>query len=160
PLKQVAGQITKIQTRSPHGLEKVICHKGYVLPQTPDELLIGATYMRDRSGYLPDRKEHKENLQTLQQYLPELGNKLGPEDVIDGRVGYRCVVPGRMPVAGLLPSGNTQNRLAITTAHASRGILSSGICAEIVADQLCKTNSGYEKHIPVVNPARFNKQAN
>ncbi len=157
PLKQVAGQISRIRTPSAHALQKVICHKGYVLPQAPDELLIGATYTRERSGYSPENKEHEENLKTLKQYLPELGNKLGPDDVIDGRVGYRCVVPGRMPVAGLLPTGNTQNRLVISTAHASRGILSSGICAEIIADQLCDRGSGYGRHAPVVNPARFHK---
>jgi len=161
PLKQVAGQISQIRTPSPYALQQVICHKGYVLPQSPDELLIGATYMRERSGYSPDSKEHEENLKTLKQYLPELGNNLGPDDVTDGRVGYRCVVPGRMPVAGLLPSSDkTQNRLAISTAHASRGILSSGICAEIIADQLCATESDYAKHVPMVNPARFHKHGN
>jgi tRNA 5-methylaminomethyl-2-thiouridine biosynthesis bifunctional protein len=157
PLKQVAGQISRIQTRSPHALQKIVCHKGYVLPIAADELLIGATYVRDRSGYAPDSKEHAENLGTLKQYLPGLGDELNTTNVIEGRVGYRCVVPGRMPVAGLLTSDNCQNLLAISTAHASRGILSSGLCAEIIADQLCNTDSGYGKHNPVVSPARFRK---
>ena len=166
PLRQVGGQISIIQQDEPQHIRKVICHKGYVLPSSQTELIIGATYNRERSDYVLSEVEHQENLDTLAQYLPDLAGNLEMQSISDGRVGFRCVVPGRMPVAGLLPppqllDGNKPvihyDGLAISTAHASRGILSSGLCAEIIADQLCGTDSAYQHHASTVAPARFLK---
>jgi tRNA 5-methylaminomethyl-2-thiouridine biosynthesis bifunctional protein len=166
PLNQVGGQISGLKTSAPHGLKRIICHKGYVLPGNSDELLIGATYKRERDDYTPTETEHEENLNTLRKYLPALGDSLQNAEVVSGRVGFRCVVPGRLPVAGLLAPAQRPltkgqhvlyDRLAISTAHASRGILSSGLCAELVADQLCGAESGFSQHAPLVTPTRYLK---
>lgn len=164
PWHSVRGQITRLRLSSLHGLGCVICHQGYLLPMQEQEWIIGATYTRDREGYEPHDDEHLENLDTLRQHLPELAKQMRIEPGYQGRVGYRAYVPGRLPVAGrLVPAQRLRYKksathfqdLAITTAHASRGIITSGLAGELVAAALLDESSDYARYAGMLSPARF-----
>lgn len=164
PWHSVRGQITQLRLSTPQELGCVICHQGYVLPIREQDWIIGATYTRDRDGYEPHNDEHKENLDTLRQHLPALVRAMNIEPGYQGRVGYRSYVPGRLPVVGrLMPAQRLRYRkppthfhdLAITAAHASRGIITSGIAGELLAATLLGESSEYARHEGLLSPARF-----
>jgi tRNA 5-methylaminomethyl-2-thiouridine biosynthesis bifunctional protein len=164
PIQQVSGQITHLRFSHPHHLQTIVCHRGYALPSDTHDLLIGATYNRDRLGYEPSARENKDNEHALVEAIPEFEARLPDSTALGGRVGHRAVVPGRMPVAGrLMPpqqfkgthqSTNYQD-LYISTAHASRGILSSGLCGEIIASLITEEAHPFLRHEQTVNPSRF-----
>jgi tRNA 5-methylaminomethyl-2-thiouridine biosynthesis bifunctional protein len=164
PFHTVRGQITRLDLNNAHSLDCVICHQGYVLPLQEKELLIGATYSHDRNDYETDDKEHAENIRMLHQFLPEFVDTLEINASYSGRVGFRCVVPGRLPLVGRLPVPQRlrhrhppvmYQNLALTTAHASRGILSSGIAGEMIACELFNETNPYEQYRKLVSPTRF-----
>lgn len=164
PFHKVRGQVTQLSLQAAHGLRAVICHQGYVLPLQDQKLIIGATYTRDRCDYEPDMAEHDENIRMLHQFLPEFANSLEIHPEYHGRVGFRSVVPGRLPLAGrLLPAQRLRHKqtpvmykkLAISAAHASRGILSSGIAGEMIAGELLEEASNYSHYKELLSPVRF-----
>jgi tRNA 5-methylaminomethyl-2-thiouridine biosynthesis bifunctional protein len=164
PFHSVRGQITQLTLNRPHLLRCVVCHQGYVLPLDNQELIIGATYNREREDYEPSNTEHRQNIQLLEDYLPDFAQTLDLKLKHRGRVGFRSVVPGRLPLAGLLmpPQKRRYNKtltayqgLAISAAHASRGVLSSGIAGEIIAAQLLGEPSPYHSYMNLLTPARF-----
>lgn len=164
PFHSVRGQITRLRLNSPHPLKCVVCHQGYVLPADSHELIIGATYNRERTDYKPTAMEHDQNIQSLQNFLPAFAQGLDLQNEYQGRVGFRSVVPGRLPLAGYLMPAQTlrHNRaptfyegLAITAAHASRGILSSGIAGEMITSKLLGESSKYDKYLKLISPERY-----
>jgi tRNA 5-methylaminomethyl-2-thiouridine biosynthesis bifunctional protein len=164
PFHHVRGQITRLDLHGTHSLDCVICHQGYVLPLDEKELVIGATYRRDRSGYVTDDAEHNENIHMLHQFLPEFAGTLEIDSRNSGRVGFRSVVPGRLPLVGRLPVPQKlrhrqppvmYQNLALSAAHASRGILSSGISGEMLASELLNEATGYTQYRKLVSPLRF-----
>lgn len=164
PFHSVRGQITRLRLNTPHPLRSVVCHQGYVLPSDNNELIIGATYNRERDDYEPSDMEHNQNIQALQNYLPAFAQGLDRQTELLGRVGFRSVVPGRLPLAGrLMPAQKLHHNkapilykgLAITAAHASRGILSSGIAGEMTASQLLGESSKYDKYMKLISPERY-----
>jgi len=164
PFHRVRGQITHLSLNNPHTLKCVICHQGYVLPADSHALIIGASYNRERDDYGPSATEHDQNIQALQEFLPAFAQGLDLQNEYQGRVGFRSVVPGRLPLAGrLMPAQKLRHPktptlyedLAITAAHASRGILSSGITGEMIASQLLDGASQYDKYMKLISPARY-----
>jgi tRNA 5-methylaminomethyl-2-thiouridine biosynthesis bifunctional protein len=164
PFHSVRGQITQLMLNSPHRLKCVLCHQGYVLPATEKKLIIGATYNREHLDYEPTDDEHDQNIHALQQFLPDFIQDLDIQPTYQGRVGFRSVLPGRLPVAGqLMPAQAVRHKhpltffkgLAITAGHASRGILSSGIAAEMVAGDLLGEPTPYDKYRKLLSPARY-----
>lgn len=164
PFHSVGGQITQLRLNTPHPLKCVICHQGYVLPAGNNDLIIGATYNRERDDYEPSDVEHNQNIQALHNFLPGFAQGLDRQTKLLGRVGFRSVVPGRLPLAGhLMPAQKLHHNkapvlykgLAITAAHASRGILSSGIAGEMIASQLLGESSKYDKYMKLLSPARY-----
>jgi tRNA 5-methylaminomethyl-2-thiouridine biosynthesis bifunctional protein len=164
PLQQVSGQISHLRFSQAHRLQTIVCHRGYALPSGSHELLIGATYNRDRLDYEPSASEHEENVHALKEAIPEFEGQFSDSSIQGGRVGHRSVVPGRMPVAGrLMPPQwfRTTDQvtfyrgLYVSIAHASRGILSSGLCGEIIAAQVIDNDHPALKHEQTVTPSRF-----
>jgi tRNA 5-methylaminomethyl-2-thiouridine biosynthesis bifunctional protein len=164
PFHSVRGQITRLRLKHPHRLRCVVCHQGYVLPANNHELIIGATYNRERDDYELSTTEHNQNIQALQDFLPTFAQGLDLQTELLGRVGFRSVVPGRLPLAGrLMPAQKLSHNkaptiyegLAITAAHASRGILSSGITGEMIASQFLGEASKYDNYMKLISPARY-----
>ncbi len=56
----------------------------------------------------------------------------GGGTVVGGRAGVRCSVPGATPLVGELEQG-----LYCSLAHGTRGLLTAGLAAEIVAAAMC-----------------------
>ncbi len=164
PIQQVSGQISHLRFSHPHHIHTIVCHRGYALPSDTHNLLIGATYNRYRQDYELSAHEHHENEHALLEAIPELVDEISDSSILGGRVGHRAVVPGRMPVAGrLMPPQRFRNTgeftnyqdLYISTAHASRGILSSGLCGEIIASQISEDPHPALRHEQTVTPSRF-----
>jgi tRNA 5-methylaminomethyl-2-thiouridine biosynthesis bifunctional protein len=56
----------------------------------------------------------------------------GGGSVLAGRAGVRCSVPGATPLVGEVEPG-----LYCSLAHGTRGLLTAGIAAEVIAAAMC-----------------------
>lgn len=136
----------------------------------------GATYERGESAVQVSEGNHRANLQSLQGWMPELADALGPAFSAHGEGGtgvagwaqIRCATGDRLPLAGTLPDLaalqahrplEAQARLAGLHALAglgSRGLTLALLCAEVLASRLA------HEPLPVpadladaLDPARF-----
>ncbi|MBU1776002.1 MAG: FAD-dependent 5-carboxymethylaminomethyl-2-thiouridine(34) oxidoreductase MnmC, partial [Gammaproteobacteria bacterium] len=62
------------------------------------------------------------------------GVREGGGSALAGRAGVRCSVPGATPLVGEVESG-----LYCSLAHGTRGLLTAGLSAEIIAAEMCGT---------------------
>jgi tRNA 5-methylaminomethyl-2-thiouridine biosynthesis bifunctional protein len=79
--------------------------------------------------------DHEDNLAKLASFAPALHAALGDIDAanLDGRASVRCSAPGATPLVGKVDDG-----LYCSLAHGTRGLLTAGLSAEIVAAQACR----------------------
>ncbi|RMG52631.1 MAG: FAD-dependent oxidoreductase [Gammaproteobacteria bacterium] len=162
PWHLVRGQVTRVRHAGLASLPCPVTGMGYVIPLGTQEALTGATYRRDRLDTTPDPQEDQENLEHVVQLLPGLAARPKP---VDSRAGLRTVLPGRLPACGpLLPpqklrSGRkpvTYANLWITAGHASRGLLTAPLCAQIITAGLL--NEVVPDTAGLLDPARFLKR--
>jgi len=116
------------QTESTKNLSKVFCYDGYILPAIDGQHVVGATY--DRENLITDviDSQNTELLETVSKYLDE---PLTESELISSRVGMRSSAADRRPYAGeYFPN------IYLNISHGSRGLVSAGLCAELVASQL------------------------
>lgn len=180
PLKSIRGQISDIPAdwlrERPAA---VICHEGYLTPAADGGLAIGATFdQHTADGALRDA-DHRRNLASLSQALPQLLTER-PFDVtrLGGRVGFRCATPDYLPMVGAVCDGdllrercaalarNARARIAapqaalpglyLNVGHGSRGLTSTPLCAQLLAAQI----AGEPRPLPrdlvqALSPARF-----
>jgi tRNA 5-methylaminomethyl-2-thiouridine biosynthesis bifunctional protein len=100
---------------------------GYVLP-APQGLLFGATHDRDDAAADLRAADHRRNLETLGQALPQLAAGVDPER-LEGRASVRAVTPDRLPIAGPVAADG----LFLLTGFGSRGFSLAPLLAEHVA---------------------------
>ena len=173
PLQAIRGQVTQLPA-STADLPVVLCGDAYLTPAAYGFASLGATYDADLDPALRP-ESHRQNLQRLQQMLPDW---LSPDDpaALDGRVGFRCVAPDRLPLVGALPDSEPNSALANQAgngdmrlqdmprlpglygllAYGSRGLIWSPLAAELLAAQL----NGEPLPLPrdlvaLLDPARF-----
>lgn len=146
PLSAIRGQVTHVPASMLPEVPVVLCGEGYVTRPAGSICCVGASYDMDDDPQLR-RSSHEENLQRLRQVLPHLG--AGTVDApLDGRVGFRCVSPDRLPLVGALPEpgatiGGSRLRdvprlpgLHALLAYGSRGMIWAPLAAELLASQL------------------------
>jgi tRNA 5-methylaminomethyl-2-thiouridine biosynthesis bifunctional protein len=125
---------------------------------------VGATYEFDTDTALRQASQ-EENLARLAQLLPQASIAV-PE--LAGRVGFRCVPPDRLPLAGALPDPDQEitgsrlrdvprlPRLYGLLGYASRGLIWAPFAAELLASQLEGEPLPLESELAVaLDPARF-----
>lgn len=149
PLQPVRGQISVLPaTEASSKLQTVLCAEGYCAPAVDGRHVAGATSSFDDDATDVREADHAENLAMLSAHMPTLYRTLHPSPLpagervrergdfldIGGRAGVRCSVPGATPLVGEVAQG-----LYCSLAHGTRGLLTAGLAAEIIAAQMCRT---------------------
>ncbi|MFN3594171.1 MAG: bifunctional tRNA (5-methylaminomethyl-2-thiouridine)(34)-methyltransferase MnmD/FAD-dependent 5-carboxymethylaminomethyl-2-thiouridine(34) oxidoreductase MnmC [Thiobacillaceae bacterium] len=166
PLRRVRGQVSHIPSGQLPDIRLALCREGYLTPPVEGQVCVGASYDFDDDP-LPRRDSHAGNLARLAQMLPgaEAGIDAGR---LQGRVGFRCVSPDRLPIVGALPSEAALDREArlcevprLPAAYALMGLASRGLtwawlAAELLASQLNDEPLPLESDLAAaLDPARF-----
>ncbi len=135
PLRGVRGQVTLCRaTEQSRQWRQVRCHVGYLTPAVGDVHCLGASFDRSERELEPRDDDDQHNIALLRQHLPEYWQALGGEEleIIGHRVGLRCQSPDYLPLAGRVSDTSTW----LSIAHGSRGLVSTPLCAELIADQI------------------------
>lgn len=131
PLHTVRGQVTMVEANATsQNLKTNLCFGGYVSACREGRHMIGSSFQKwlDHTDVLP--QDDADNLERLAEHVPALA---GEWLVLSSRAGLRVASRDHFPVAGSVPG---RNSVYVSTAHGSHGIISSLICAELLADQL------------------------
>ena len=152
----------------------------YIAPTNSARHCIGATFDLNDSDPTLRGDDHRRNLDTLGQALPQWQATLAELDTthLDGRTGFRCASPDYLPLAGPVPEiesflhdysalrdnarqaiaqpGRYRAGLYLSTGHGSRGLTSTPLCAELLASTICGELSPLNRELTrAVAPARF-----
>jgi tRNA 5-methylaminomethyl-2-thiouridine biosynthesis bifunctional protein len=146
PLSALRGQVSHVPAGYAAGAA------GGAVPRSlPDPAVArrgcsaGATYDLDPDPALSPAS-HAENLQRLRGLLSDPEAAQGAP--LQGRVGFRCIAPDRLPLVGRLPdfdaAGSTERLrdvprhpgLYALLGYASRGLIWAGWAAELLAAQI------------------------
>lgn len=135
PLQPVRGQISVLAaTDASSRLQAVLCAEGYCAPAVEGQHVTGATSSFDDDSTDIREPEHAENLAKMSAHMPALQQALGDIQPVSGRASVRCSVPGATPLVG-----EVEQSLYCSLAHGTRGLLTAGISAEIIAARICGT---------------------
>jgi tRNA 5-methylaminomethyl-2-thiouridine biosynthesis bifunctional protein len=180
PAMPVAGQTTSAQVSDfSKQLKTVIGHEGYLTPasESTGRHTFGASFERDQSKPILNKRSDKDNFIQLHQYLPELSDSF--TDIQSAHAAVRMTTPDRFPYAGAIPdsefyqenyhdlhqgkkwkhypNAQYQAGLFVLGGFGSRGLTTSGLCARILTNILNNTplpenNSKFSQYC---HPARF-----
>jgi tRNA 5-methylaminomethyl-2-thiouridine biosynthesis bifunctional protein len=179
PLHKVRGQSTQIKTsKISEKLSKVICTSGYLTPGTNGVHTLGSTFDPRSSSIEIREEDNHTNLDFLKKHLPGFYASLGEINIIRGRAGLRCQTPDMLPILGNLcieetftknyqniakgqlkknyPTTSYYQGLYVNLGHASRGLISTPYCAEILASEICGEAPACETSLEeALSPVRF-----
>lgn len=131
-LRSVRGQVTYLPAANFAAPRAVLLRGGMVIPAVEGLAVAGASFDIGDADPLPRADSHAGNLERLARILPGAEAGLDPE-ALEGRVGFRAVVPDRLPMVGALPGSKG---LHCAFAYGSRGILWCSLMAELLASRL------------------------
>jgi tRNA 5-methylaminomethyl-2-thiouridine biosynthesis bifunctional protein len=160
PLHAVRGQITRLaETPASRRLRAVVCGAASITPAQGGLHTLGATFVHDFAGLELSAAEHRQNLSDLTTMAPALATALDIDaadpERLTGRAAVRCTSPDRLPLAGEVRHGE---RLCVSSAHGSRGLISAPLCGEAIAaildDEPAPVSSGL---LAALDPARFGR---
>jgi tRNA 5-methylaminomethyl-2-thiouridine biosynthesis bifunctional protein len=180
-MQYVRGQISYLPAnQESKNIRMPICYDGYIIPELNDQHIIGATFKPVDKSTETELSEHKENVASLNQWLPNIFdidvNKL------EGRAALRAVTPDRMPLVGPVASLTQLNNeyadlqkgkpaeqysnaqylsgLYVNVGHGARGITSSFLSAELIAAQLNNEPLPVSTRVQyALHPSRFTIRA-
>ena len=152
PLRRVRGQLSLVPGIA--GLRAVVLRGGMALPAVDGLSAVGASFDIDDEDPLPRADSHAGNLERLERMLPGAGAGLDPGQ-LEGRVAFRATVRDRLPLVGTLEDARGPG-LYGAFAYGSRGLIWSGIAAELIASMLEGEPLPLErKLVAALDPARF-----
>jgi tRNA 5-methylaminomethyl-2-thiouridine biosynthesis bifunctional protein len=173
PVRPARGQLTILPHTAPASLRVPVIGDGYALPLDASRLMTGASYDMDDTGLEERSTSHDENLARLRRLIPSLAQSFEPATV-QGRVGIRCVVGDRLPMAGPLadesdPIAARASRAGVQLpdlqrrpglygafAYGSRGLVWAALCAELLASQIDGEPWPLERDLAdALDPARY-----
>jgi tRNA 5-methylaminomethyl-2-thiouridine biosynthesis bifunctional protein len=165
PLTAMRGQVTHVPAQLLPALPVVLCREAYLTPASHGVCSAGATYDLDADPSLWPSSQ-QENLERLRGLLSDPHAAQGLP--LQGRVGFRCVAPDRLPLVGRVPdfdaAGSTERLrdvprhpgLYALLGYASRGLIWAGWAAELLAAQLEGEPLPLEANlVDALDPARF-----
>ena len=177
PLRAVRGQIASVPaTEGSAALRTVVCRNGYLTPAWEGRHVIGATFDRRTFGSELRESDHRELVERVRSWSEGLADL--PAMPMSGRASVRSETPDRIPTLGPVPDperftetyGDLHHGrhwkeypeapllpgLWMSAAHGSRGVLTSGLGAELIASQLFGEPWPIERDLGHgVHPARF-----
>jgi len=162
PAMPVAGQTTIVNASGYSGnLKTVIGHEGYLTPAInisgkSKQHIFGATFERDISKPSLNTNADNINFECLKKYLPEFANSL--DQLNSAHTAVRMTTPDRFPYVGALPdiqfyqqnyhdlhqgkqwkeypAAHYQKGLFVLGGLGSRGLITSGLCANALTHLL------------------------
>lgn len=165
PLARVRGQVTHLAAGSVPSFGPVLCREAYLTPAVDGWHSLGASYDDDHDPQLREASQ-RENLDKIRSLLGDPG--IGEGAPLEGRVGFRCVAPDRLPLIGALPDPDVgsgverlreiprQPGLYALLGYASRGLTWAPLAAELLASQLHGDPLPLEADLATaLDPARF-----
>ncbi len=164
PLGTIRGQLSHIAaTEASSQWTQPICHAGYLTPALGGLHCIGATFDRKRTEPVLDPADDAVNLKQLAEHLPEHHAALGGDRarIVSSRAALRCQSPDRLPLAGTAPDPRfiphrALENIYLNTAHGSRGLSHTPLCAELLADTISQRPVSVEPEIrQALAPERF-----
>ena len=126
-LRRVRGQVTHVPAEAIEPPHVSVLRGGLLLPPVDGICLVGASFDLDDEDATLRAESHRGNLERLARIL----DIPAPTQAFDGRVGFRAVVPDRMPVVGKVGEG-----CYAAFAFGSRGLLWGALAAELIAAEL------------------------
>jgi tRNA 5-methylaminomethyl-2-thiouridine biosynthesis bifunctional protein len=166
PLTAMRGQVSHVPAAMLPPLPLVLCREAYLTPPSHGVASAGATYDLDDADPALSPASHAQNLERLRGLLSD--PQAAKEAPLQGRVGFRCIAPDRLPLVGRLPdfaAAGTTERLRDVPRHpglygllgyASRGLIWAGWAAELLAAQLEGEPLPLESSlVDALDPARF-----
>jgi tRNA 5-methylaminomethyl-2-thiouridine biosynthesis bifunctional protein len=150
-LRRVRGQVTHVPAEAIDAPHVSVLRGGLVLPAVDGICLVGASFDLDDEDAQMRAESHRGNLERLARIL---GAQV-PAQAFEGRVGFRAVVPDRIPVVGKLGEACYG-----AFAFGSRGLLWGALAAEIIAAGLEGEPLPVEGALAdALDPGRFARRA-
>lgn len=157
PFMPVMGQTSLAQVSDVSARLKIaLGHEGYLTPAVEGQHVFGATFVRKVRDAVLDAGADTFNYHQLAQHLPAFAASLGR--LASGHAAIRMTTPDRYPVVGALPdvaffqtayadlrhgrlgqafpTAQYQSGLFMLAGLGARGLVTSGLCAELLAAQL------------------------
>ncbi|OWQ44006.1 hypothetical protein CDL60_27550 [Roseateles noduli] len=158
------------QELAPPPLAMPVAGLGYALSLPDGAMCFGASTDGGDMDPVLRAPDHAENISRVRALLPSA--EILEDLPLAGRVGWRSLVPDRLPIVGALPARMPERRaeqarfwprqpgLMVVGALASRGITWATLCAELVAAQLTGAPWPMEASLAeALDPARFAAKA-
>ncbi|MFP8967144.1 bifunctional tRNA (5-methylaminomethyl-2-thiouridine)(34)-methyltransferase MnmD/FAD-dependent 5-carboxymethylaminomethyl-2-thiouridine(34) oxidoreductase MnmC [Pokkaliibacter sp. CJK22405] len=153
---EVRGQVSLLNADSLPQLEVPISQRGYIAPPRQGLYCFGATFDREDNDKNVRHESHEENLAHLLQIFPS-GWEPAKEQIVGGRVSFRCTTPGHLPYVTALKRleadrncaqskeinkvedrCNEPHVLYLTVGHGSKGLITAPLAGELLACQISK----------------------
>lgn len=169
PLYTMRGQVTHLNEGEFPTLSLVVCREAYMTPPVGGIVSVGATYDTGRDAALRDASQ-QENLERAEEILghDRIAARRTGTPPLQGRVGFRCMAPDRLPLVGTLPDYGALNKperardvqrhpgLHCLLGYASRGLIWAPLAAELLVSQLEGEALPLEASLAAaLDPARF-----
>lgn len=138
------------------GLKTTLGHEGYITPAVEGQHIFGATFTRNVREAALDTPADAVNVAQLHEFLPQLAQTFGT--VNSSHAAIRMTTPDRYPMVGavpdvdycrqtyaelrhgrvgqVFPAARYQKNLYLLGGLGSRGLTTSGLCAELLASLL------------------------
>lgn len=185
PIKSIRGQITYLPaTDASKQLQTVLCAEGYIGPAYATKHdwfhCIGATFNLKEKSAAVRAEDHLININHLRKDMPALADTFTTldENVLTGRVAFRCTTPDYLPLVGPVPyaekfladfaslrknakanitlPGSYHPGLFINVGHGSRGLAYTPLSAELLAAQISGEILPVSRELAqALNPGRF-----
>jgi tRNA 5-methylaminomethyl-2-thiouridine biosynthesis bifunctional protein len=157
-LRRVRGQVTHLPGGRFSSLRCVVLRGGFLIPPVDGIALAGASFDFDDDEPSPRAEDHAGNLERLERIVP--GTAAGLDLAkLDGRVGWRAVVPDRLPMIGAIEDERAPG-LYGAYAYGSRGLLWASLGAELLASLIEGEPLPLEARLAdALSPGRFARRA-
>ncbi len=177
-ISPVRGQISFISALAfKKPVANVICsNRGYIIPNRPDTLIIGATYERDTSNAEVTKYSHRENLRNLQSI--DITGTASTDIIVGGRAGVRATTEDHLPIIGGVPRFSAYREtyqdlhhgrpakdypppdyhegLFIAAGFGSRGVTHCPYCGDLLARLIHgELRDGDRQWLAQLHPGRF-----
>jgi len=179
PLTATRGQVTSMVSNAKiNKLSTVICHKGYLTPESKGIHCIGATFQKNDTNIQTDSADDQYNLAMLSKCMPTLSADIQwqEQDIASSKARLRCMSQDHLPLVGAVPNINQHieayshlakdknwpypqpapciDNLYVMLGLGARGLCSAPLAADILAAELCNTP------YPMDNQMLFNLSPN
>ena len=171
PIRAARGQTTVMSAPPAPAPQTVVCRNGYWTPAIGGRTICGASFIVDDADPELRLSEHAENLGTVRSMINDMtATWPKPDDAgLTGKVGFRPVVPDRLPLVGPLPAREdsaiaSRSRAArarvpglyVNSGYGARGILFATLCAELLASQIAGEPLPLPKDlVRAIDPMRY-----